>query len=382
MSASWKSVLKRVSLSCMAAAVAFLVVDGTVRVWARVTRQVPPETVLFTYDPVLEARWHQPNSSAIVTFRGTAPHRVSFNEHGFRGTRPTALVKAPGSTRIVILGESSTEDGLVEDGKTWPELLEARLNARLGTNAVEILNLGCAGYSMAASLRNLQVNGLKFKPDMVILYHGNNDFWKAFMALPQLQRMETYIDYEARNTTWWSRLLTKSILVDRISRRLYYANMERNRICLRAYRDTPETRKRDLDMTGIEMEARRELGRIADVCATNGIWLVIGIQATLMKEQLNERELYAMWEVLRWSYDGAPITWRTFVDGPQRVKTMQRDLARDQGLLCIDVEAAVPKTVEHFLDHIHSTEAGSAAIAAAFADGLLASGILNRQPVE
>lgn len=379
MSTIWKETVKRVGLVCIAIIVAFLVSDGAFRLWMRVTRQVPPETILFVDNPVLKARWHQPNSSAIVSFRGTVPHRISFNDRGFRGTRPTALEKNTGTIRIVTLGESSTEDGLVPDGQTWPEVLEARMNAQIGANRVEILNLGCSGYSMAASFRNLQHNGLKFKPDIVVLYHGNNDFWKAFMRLPGLQMLETRVDYEARRTTWFSRLLCKSIIIDRINRLLYYQNMAPNRRLLDEYWKTPDSRKCDVDLTGIENEARVELGRIVSLCDSNKIPVVVGIQASLMKESLNESELHAMWEVLRWEYNGAPIKWSVYVDGPKRVKAMEREFAREHRLVCVDVEAAVPKTVTNFIDHIHSTEAGSAAIAAAFADGLLKSKLFTKR---
>jgi hypothetical protein len=84
-----------------------------------------------------------------------------------------------------------------------------------------------------------------------------------------------------------------------------------------------------------------------------------------------------MWEVVRSSLNGQLIRWGVYVDGIKRIKDKQSEFARDQDLLWVDVEAAVPKTTDFFIDHIHSTEQGSEAIADAFAEQLLRSGLIQ-----
>lgn len=368
---SFAALAKKVGLAVVALGVVFVLADSCFRVYAHLTYSPVPESVLYEDNPALGAWWHRPNSRMVVTFRGTNPHIVSYNAFGMRGPSPKTVEKPAGVFRIVILGESSTEDAFVADGKSWPEVLERQLNAALGSNRIEVLNLGCAGYSLKTSLRNLEVNGLRFKPDMVITYHGNNDFWKAFMAWPHVKWVETHVDYEKRPSTWLERLLCKSILIDRLNRQVYYAGGARNRAFLHRYWSTPDAAKTDMDLTGVEAESDRELARLLDLSRTNGFRLVLGIQATLIKRELTEPELLQMWEVLRWSCDGQLIRWGTFVDGVRRVKDLQRQFAFDHGLPCIDVEEAVPKSTANFIDHIHSTEHGSAAIAGAMSQYLL-----------
>lgn len=362
--------MKRLLLVLVAVGASFVVADTGLRVYARRVVGPAPESVLFEPHPII-GRWHRPNSSAVVTFRGSPPHVVSFNRFGCRGPFPRTLEKPVGMTRIVCLGGSSTEEGCVPDGKTWPERMQAHVDAVVGTGRVEVINLGCAGFSTGASASNLVVNGLRFKPDIVVLYHANNDFWKALMCRPELKWQETYVDYEARRSSLLERALCKSIILDRLNRARYYAGGRRNREFLKRYARLPESEKAEIPMEGIETEARERLEDVADLCQQNGIQLIIGIQATLIGPDLPESALPRMWELLRWTWEGRQIAWRSFDAGLQRIRDMQRTFAAERGLACIDVNREVAKDPSLYFDHIHYTEAGSEAVGRAMAQGLM-----------
>jgi hypothetical protein len=373
-----KAFFKKLSLMLLASGVMFLLCDTGYRIYSHLVPRVSIMDDIFMTDPVLHIRVHRPNSRIVTSIRGTKPHEVSINQFGLRGSSPKTLEKPEGVIRIIVLGESSTEDFYVADGKTWPERLESKLNDVMkASNRVEVLNFGCSGYSTSASRRYFEMNGAKYNPDIVLVYHGNNDFWKAFTALPQIQWMETYVDYEARKTTAWERFLCHSILIDQLRRKTYYMNMERNKAFLKHYWSVPESNKQAVDLTGIEREAIAELDNIYQLCQKQHLKLVIGRQASLMKTELNTAELYAMWEVIRSSLNGQLIRWGVYVDGIKRIKDKQCEFAREHELLWVDAEAKVPKTMEFFIDHIHSTEQGSEAIADVFAEQLLRSGLLR-----
>jgi hypothetical protein len=89
-----------------------------------------------------------------------------------------------------------------------------------------------------------------------------------------------------------------------------------------------------------------------------------------------------MWEVFRYQYRGRCISVHDFVEGLGTIKFAQRRWARQQGVLCLDIESDVPKTRDYFIDHIHSTERGSERIGAAFAEGLMQSGLIKRDSSE
>jgi hypothetical protein len=108
----------------------------------------------------------------------------------------------------------------------------------------------------------------------------------------------------------------------------------------------------------------------------------VGRHATLVKPELSEGEVFAMWEILRYRYKGRRLAWRVFVDGLDHLKICQRQYCQTNGIIWMDIESVVPKTLHCFIDHVHYSEAGEEAVGKAFARGLLAeprlAGILVR----
>ncbi len=374
-----KRIAARMALAMLTLALTFIVADTVVRVAARKAGGVAPETALLQNDPDIDAWVHVPNSSAMTHWRGTAPHRVSFNAFGFRGPYPMTLEKPKEVIRILALGGSSTEGGFVADGKTWPEVLQRELDRVVGSGRVEVINLGTSGYSTKTSLANFKKRGLPLKPDVVLLYHANNDFFGYLQTYlkDQVQVEESFVDYEARKASWLERLLCKSIILDRINRHRYSLGGTRNQAYLREYWADPD--KIGLDVSGAETATMRALQELEGLSKTNGFEIVIGRQATLIKPDISDKELYAMWEILRMRHNGKRLAWSVFMDGLAGVKDSQKKFAVENSLTYVDVEAVVPKDLEHFIDHVHYTEQGEEAVGKAWAEGLLRSGGVLRR---
>lgn len=132
-------------------------------------RATPPDYFPQMYYPHVRLRYGLvPNLDYYGWFR--------INSLGFRG--PEASVdKQPGVLRVVCLGGSTTFDiGSIGTARPWPEVLEAELRRRLGTQSVEVLNLGIPGSTSLDSLIDLQIRVINLKPDLLIVYQGHNDF--------------------------------------------------------------------------------------------------------------------------------------------------------------------------------------------------------------
>jgi len=86
---------------------------------------------------------HVPNGHAFLM--GVDVH---INSHGLRD-REYSVVKAPGTYRILMLGDSTTFGWGVQLEETIPKLLESRLNeGRLpGIERFEVLNAGVGNYN-------------------------------------------------------------------------------------------------------------------------------------------------------------------------------------------------------------------------------------------
>ena len=96
---------------------------------------------------------------------------VRTNALGMRD-RPHARLPAPGTFRIVVLGDSFMEAYQVPLEQSLPYQLQERLASR----GVEVLNLGVGGYGTAQALLALQEEGLGYQPKLVVLaFYAGND---------------------------------------------------------------------------------------------------------------------------------------------------------------------------------------------------------------
>jgi hypothetical protein len=93
---------------------------------------------------------------------------TTVNGKGYRG-REYGPVKAPGRTRVVMLGDSITFGTRARDDETFSALLDTR------TRRFEVVNLAVEGYGTDQELIALQGEGLRFRPDVVVLNFCTND---------------------------------------------------------------------------------------------------------------------------------------------------------------------------------------------------------------
>jgi hypothetical protein len=88
--------------------------------------------------------------------------RINTNSVGMRGAREYPLERS-GAPRIVAVGDSFTFGQCVNDDESFPGRLEQLLPGS------EVLNLGVMGYGHDQALQRLRVQGLAYRPDVVLL---------------------------------------------------------------------------------------------------------------------------------------------------------------------------------------------------------------------
>lgn len=136
---------------------------------------------LYTPDPPRRYRL-QPG------FRGTVTNRVEFNtrfainREGLRG--PEIGPKAPGTLRVLALGDSFTFGVGAQEEETYPARLQQILGAR-GVRA-EVLNAGAPGFGVPDEVAWFQRWGRSLQPDVVVLaVFVANDFQDAAPGGPK-----------------------------------------------------------------------------------------------------------------------------------------------------------------------------------------------------
>lgn len=101
-------------------------------------------------------------------FRGRRVNQLGFLD------REVNPVKAPGTIRVICMGDSITGQGV----PPYSGYLNAKLtNAPPTPQPWESFNMGVHGYSTVQGLRLFQLRGRQLQPDIVTLYYGWNDHW-------------------------------------------------------------------------------------------------------------------------------------------------------------------------------------------------------------
>jgi lysophospholipase L1-like esterase len=88
-----------------------------------------------------------------------------------------------GRKRILCLGDSNTYGLYLADrAEAYPQQLERLWNASVDSPRVEVLNLGYPGTNSSRLRRDLPRMLETFRPDVVIIMVGSNDYWTAPVA--------------------------------------------------------------------------------------------------------------------------------------------------------------------------------------------------------
>ena len=171
--ARFKNLFINISILILAFVIIFIIAEFVIRLLYK------DETVLFP-------RYHTDAQYGQFTLRKIRPNsefwhtspdgswKFNINKQGFRNYKDFGYNKPEGTVRIISLGDSNTLGFEVRQDYTFSAIIEKYLDNQ-GYNA-EVMNTGVSGFSTAEELIFLENEGIKYKPDFVILGFFANDF--------------------------------------------------------------------------------------------------------------------------------------------------------------------------------------------------------------
>ena len=134
----------------------------------------PTRRVYMGEDPV---HHHRLRPSYDAPVNGT---RFTTNTLGLRD-REFPIPKPAGTFRILMLGDSFTEGGGLENDETVAKVVEAGLRRGACGDAVDVVNAGHASYSPILEYLLLRDPGLRLQPDLVVLNFDMTDVHDDFV---------------------------------------------------------------------------------------------------------------------------------------------------------------------------------------------------------
>jgi lysophospholipase L1-like esterase len=137
-------------------------------------RYPPKGTIVYSRHPNPVVQYGlDPGEHEIQGHGNLGKFHVSINRYGMRDKERT-VAKIPGTMRIATIGDSITYGYGIEADERFVHHIERTLAAKASTS-VEVLNFGVPGYNIVQSVARLEVDGLQFDPDLVLLCLVDND---------------------------------------------------------------------------------------------------------------------------------------------------------------------------------------------------------------
>ena len=158
---------------------------------------------------------------------------IQINSQGFRGPEPSS---DPSAKRVIVLGDSIAFGNFLNWDDTFSNQVQRRLHS--DRPAVDVLDLGVGGYDVIQEVALLEIRGLKYHPDLVVVAYCLNDISIASVSLDHIDRMRS----QQRSLLYRSRLAQfVSTNVEKIRTKRWLSHMNHPEVFHREYEHQIDT---------------------------------------------------------------------------------------------------------------------------------------------
>ncbi len=165
-----RPILKNLIFSVILISCFFALLELVARRFGRGERPVREDYLRYTLDPDL--LWHfVPGQHVVQASKGI---EYQINSEGLRG-RDFPLRKPEDEKRILVIGDSVSFGFGVDEGESYPSILEKQLRELMPGTDISLINSGVNGYSTREELMFLRKKGIGYEPDIALIGFVLND---------------------------------------------------------------------------------------------------------------------------------------------------------------------------------------------------------------
>lgn len=257
---------------------------------------------------------------------------------------------------IFCLGGSTTEFR-DENNRDWPGLLEKELHREENFNKVKVHNLGKQWYSSQHILINYILNLRQHKPDVIIIMENINDLLHNadFSWLSNGEFREDYGNFLGP--------LTRFIKYGSFGEYFFKT------IDGLWYEKKPVEIETE-HFPGLK-SFERNLRTLISLAKSDGTSVILMTQPNLYKDSMSDEEIGSL-GMIQGEAIGNGKKWAvaTGRNGMKLYNDKIREIASSEGVKLIDLELAVPKSLDYFYDDVHYQTKAYDVIAPFIADHL------------
>lgn len=315
---------------------------------------------------------------------------AGINDWGFRG-EPIEKQKREGTFRIFVFGGSTVFCESVSFEETHCRILERELRARYPHQKIEVQNLGAEWHSSQHSVMKLLFTAAEFQPDLVIIYHGINDmvtsltpntfsrgkfrgdyghFYGAIANMRQPGRIGRFL-LQSAGGHWFSDFRLHAVRINGP----YGGGLNGIQVLM-----FPRATPAEVEWKSIS-SFERNLRDFVQIARSKGIKAVMASQPHIFRRDLGPREREVLlFAIAQQMDDGRMASLESMIQGFDLFNGTARQVAEENGIPFLDLESAVPKTLDFFYDDVHYTPQGNERIGNAMANFIEELGVVGSGP--
>ena len=243
---------------------------------------------------------------------------------------------------------------------TWPHRLQETLQRSFPNRTVEVINAGVPGFTASESLEHFRKHVLPLKPDLVIYYEANNQISHDTRALAH----ELGLLDESLADEWFLSLSQYSLLVNLLHKnaRILFARDDDSGKLTEIPPELPSGFLRQLE--SLYQETQQE-----EITLVMSTFLVKYRRNQERREQIANADVafyYMPWMTIDGLLDAIDLYNSAIVR-----------FGETHGVPVIDSSRSIPADSTHYVDNMHMTDVGAAAMAERIGQFLLEEGIIK-----